>query len=86
MKKIPRIEELFEGKIIGGSSAGSYVLGRCYWGNDSHMLGDGLGILNIKIFCHYKPADKKNLETLKEFKEDFPILVLPDYKWVVFYK
>lgn len=86
LRKFPNLENLFSGKVIAGSSAGAYALSKYYWSNDKNILDDGLGILNIKCFCHYKNEDKENLKKLLEYKEDLPIITLPNYKWVVIYK
>jgi len=80
------LEKLFQGKVIGGSSAGVYTLVAYYYGNDSRKIGTGLGILNIKAYCHYEPKDAKTIEKLTSYKEKLPLLVLPNYKWVVMYK
>lgn len=86
ISKTPNLEKLFEGKTIAGSSAGAYALSKYFWNNDSGKLREGLGILNIKCFCHYKTEDKEDLKKLLEYKENLPIITLPDYKWVVLYK
>lgn len=80
------LEKLFEGKIIGGSSAGVYTLVKYYYGNNSKQLGNGLGILPIKAYCHYEAKDKAIVKKLNSYKENLPLLVLPDYKWVVIHK
>jgi len=86
LSKIQNLEKLFEGKVIAGSSAGVYALSKYCWENDSKRLGDGLGILNFKAFCHYSPQDTEIIEKLLAYKEELPLLVLPNYKWVVYYK
>jgi len=85
ISKTPNLEKLFEGKIIAGSSAGAYALSKYYVSNDSGKIGEGLGILNIKCYCHYEEGDK-NVPMLKAYKENLPILTLPNYKWAIFYK
>jgi len=82
----PNLTELFNNKVIAGSSAGVYVLSKYYWGNDTNKLGDGLGILNLKTYCHYKPEDEGIVNKLTAYKEKLPLLVLPNYKWAVFYQ
>jgi len=86
MRKTPGVENLFDGKVIGGSSAGVYVLAKYYWENDNSTLGDGLGIFNIKALCHYKPEDKETIGKLLAYKEDLPLLTLPNYNWIVVYQ
>ena len=86
MGKVSSLKELFEGKVVGGFSAGVYVLAKYYFENDTEELGEGLGILNIKAFCHYSPDRKDILDKLISFKENLPVLTLPNYKWVTIYK
>jgi peptidase E len=83
---IQNIEQLFEGKIIGGSSAGVYVLAKYYWENDINELGSGLGIFSFKAFCHYTADQSGKLENLLGHGEKLPLLTIPDYKWLVFFK
>lgn len=82
----PNLTELFKNKVIAGSSAGVYVLSKYYWGNDTNKLGDGLGVINFKTYCHYKPEDEEIINKLSAYKEKLPLLVLPNYKWIVFYQ
>lgn len=86
MRKTPNVEKLFQGKVVGGSSAGVYVLGKYYWENDIGQLGEGLGIFDLKTFCHYTHEDKEIVEKLLAHGEDLPLLTLPNYKWVVMYR
>lgn len=80
------LEKLFEGKVVGGSSAGVYVLAKYFYSNDVGRIGKGLGILNIKAYCHYEPKDTQIVKKLTSYKEKLPLLILPNYKWVVMYK
>ncbi|OGD00559.1 hypothetical protein A2972_01650 [Candidatus Amesbacteria bacterium RIFCSPLOWO2_01_FULL_47_33] len=86
MKLTNNLENLIKGKIIGGSSAGVYVFAKYYWENDEDKIGEGLGITNIKAYCHYSPQENEKLNKLALYKEDLPVLTLPNYKWVVFFK
>lgn len=86
MKTVGYIEKLFANKVIGGSSAGVYVLAKYYWENDNGKIGDGLGIFDFKAYCHYEPQDKDIVQKLLDYKEEKPLLVLPNFKWQIFYK
>ena len=86
LKKIKNIEKLFEGKVIAGSSAGAYALSKYYWSNNAKMLGKGLGILNIKCYCHCEPKDIKIIKRLMGYKEKLPLILLPNYKMQIIYK
>jgi peptidase E len=80
------LEKLLDGKVVGGSSAGVYCWSKYYYGNDSRKISKGLGIIPIKAYCHYQPKDIKIVEKLTSYKERLPLLVLPNYKWVIMYK
>lgn len=86
LRKTSEIEHLFDGKVIGDSSAGVYVLAKYYWENDNDKIGDGLGIFNIKAFCHCTPEDTIIVNKLLAYKEPLPLFTLPNYKWTVWYK
>lgn len=83
---IENIQELFKNKTIGGSSAGVYVLAKYYWENDIDELGSGLGVFNIKAFCHYTTDQKDKVGKLLAHGEALPLVTIPDYKWLVFFK
>lgn len=76
---------LFEGKTIVGSSAGCYVLGSYYWDNEVKNWDKGLGLVPLKTICHYEDTDEQILRGFKQTEDNLPLLVLPDYKWQVFY-
>jgi len=86
LEKTPNLKDLLEGKTIAGSSAGAYAICKYSLSNESGEFRDGLGFLNMKCYCHHRNGEEENLRKLLEYKEDLPIITLPDYKWVVIYK
>ena len=80
------LKKQFANKTIAGSSAGAYALSKYYSGNDTKKVSDGLGILNLKIYCHYEKYDKDVISQLQSYKENLPLLALPNYKWQIFFK
>lgn len=78
-------KKLLDGKTVGGSSAGANCLAKYYFGNESREIAPGLGVLNIKTFCHFELKDGDIVAKLAAFKEDLPIVALPNYKWVTLY-
>lgn len=86
MSLTPNLRVLFHDKVVAGSSAGVYVLSKYYWSNDKKELGNGLGILNFKALCHHKSGDTDIVNKLLSYKEDLPLLTLPDHKWIVVYE
>ena len=85
LKELRKInfKKLIKGKVIGGSSAGVYVLVKYYYSNHADELRRGLGILNIKAFCHFSQDKKDKLKMLKEYKEKLKTYVLKDTEFIV---
>lgn len=80
LKKIKKIESLFEGKTIIGSSAGACVLGKYFYDNDYNKFDNGLGIIDYKIFCHYDESCLNLARKLDDYKEKLELILLPVYK------
>lgn len=86
MKDIRGWENDIEGKIIAGSSAGTYLVSSYYHTNNTKQLGEGFGLLDIKTYAHFdEKKDQDILEKLSNAAEDLPILAIPEYKFVVMY-
>ena len=87
LRQTPDLPKLFMGKVIAGSSAGAYALVKYSWDWNKEVEGvrPGLGLLPLKIICHYTEARRPNLVKLSQIEEDLPILKLADFKWAVFY-
>lgn len=86
LRKIKNIERFFKGKIIAGSSAGAYAFSKYYYSNDTKKLGKGLGILDIKCYCHCEAKDTEIIKKLIKYKEKLPLILLPNYKMLVIHK
>jgi peptidase E len=88
LKKYPNFEEAIQGKTIAGSSAGAYALSTFFFSNDRNAVFEGLGILPLRVLCHYesKKYERKGnaLETLNHYPQDLELVVLKDYEWRVF--
>ncbi|MDD4901625.1 MAG: Type 1 glutamine amidotransferase-like domain-containing protein [Patescibacteria group bacterium] len=92
------LPEIWQNKIIAGSSAGSDVLTKHYWTCDLRQCADGFGILPIKFIPHYKseygsndtrgPIDwKKAYEELAEYGDkSLPIYALEEGDFIIFEK
>lgn len=78
LNKVDNLKQLFSNKIISGSSAGAYVLSTYYYSNSKDEVCSGLGILPIKVFCHYTEDKKDTLELLQKFRESLEVVVLSD--------
>ncbi len=82
LKKV-NFKELIKGKVVGGSSAGTYVLVKNFYNHDRDRLEEGLGILNKKALCHYSEDRTPRLEELKKRGEKLDIIILKDCEFVV---
>ena len=85
-KKIENLAKLFEGKIVGGSSAGAYVLSKYFYSNSRDSVHEGTGVLPIKCFAHYSDEKADKLKMLKEYGEDLKIYTIPETEFIVIEK
>ena len=79
------LETELHGKTLAGSSAGAQAISRYYYGVDSLQVGEGLGLLPVKVVVHYQSdynAPNINWERavseLKDYKEDLPVITLAE--------
>jgi len=78
-------QKVFDKKTVAGASAGAMVLSKYYYGADDLKLGQGLGLVPVKVLVHYMSNynapnidwDKAYTE-LKSYKEDLPLLALKE--------
>lgn len=86
LDKVDNLKDLLKSKIIAGSSAGACILARYYYSNDNDRIEKGMGILPIKIYCHYNKSKKENLVKLKNFKEKLRTLPIEEATFVILNK
>ena len=90
LKQFPRFVEGLDGKIIVGSSAGAYAFATCYHSGSRGGVHKGLGLLPIRIICHYQsevlPAVDDAMKVIKECDESLELVVLKDFEWKVLEK
>lgn len=77
-------EELTRDKVVVGISAGANMLAKYYYSNVAEDIREGIGILPIKTFCHFKDEYGEDLEKLEFYKEKLPIYKIPEEKFIVF--
>lgn len=80
LKEFPDFKRSIQGKVVAGDSAGANVLSSFFY-SASMGIGQGLGILPIKIICHYK---EENKDKLKASKPELETLLMPEYTVKVF--
>lgn len=57
------LDELFEGKVISGSSAGAHMIAEWFYSHSEGKIRQGFGLLSVVVFTHYRP--KKGTEFWK---------------------
>lgn len=90
MKQYTDLEKLFRGKTVAGSSAGAYALAVIGASHSETHMREGLGILPIRLVCHYKsndlPPSQTSLEEVEEAHKDLELVLLGDCEHRVFYE
>ncbi|MBI4262502.1 Type 1 glutamine amidotransferase-like domain-containing protein [Candidatus Uhrbacteria bacterium] len=80
LKKYQNMGQVFSGKIIAGDSAGANVLRHWFYSKNSKEIGEGLGILPLKIVVHYEDGIPNPLADVEPALET---LFLREYQTVV---
>ncbi len=86
LKSYPDFKNALEGKIVSGSSAGAYVLSTYYYSATKGGVHEGLGILPLRVICHYKSEILKGhgedaITLMEKYPHDLELVVLKDYEW-----
>ena len=84
MDEVANLEDLLQGKVIAGSSAGAYILSSYYYANSKNEIKQGMGILPIKIFAHYSDDQIDNFRKLEMFGPDMPVLKIEEADFEVY--
>lgn len=71
-----------KGKIVAGESAGTYLLSRCFYSKTLQEIRDGLGIIPVKVVCHFKG---KNEDKLNDCPDNLEKLLLKDFEHKVYF-
>lgn len=86
LRKISGLEDIWQGKVVAGSSAGALALAKYFYENDDDSFGEGLGILPMKIFCHYSADRLGKIKELKAYKENLEIKAIPEEHFIIIEK
>lgn len=88
--KNPGWEKNLDGKTVAGSSAGAHALTKYNHKLDTPEIGEGLGLLPVKVLVHYRSDyNAPNIdwdaayEQLKVYKEDLPLYTLAEGEFVI---
>jgi peptidase E len=87
LKNYPNLKEKFSGKTIAGSSAGAYALATYCTAHTEEHFRKGLGILPIRLVCHFEsaelPPSDTSLAELREADQSLELICLRDSEWKV---
>jgi len=83
LKKFQNLNQIFEGKIIAGDSAGANVLGHSFYSKKTKEINKGFGIIPFKIIVHYT-EDMGN--PLSEIESNLETLFLHEYETKVIHQ
>ncbi len=82
LRKFTEFSEAIKGKTVAGSSAGAYVLAKYYYSGSKRDIFEGLGILPIKIICHYNEDFSEVRELMeRDYPSDLELVLLKDCEW-----
>ena len=86
-------EKALNDKTLAGSSAGANAIGKYYYGLDAQKVGEGLGLLPIKVLVHYRSDYNapnidwnKAYSELNNYQEDLPLIALKEGEFKVIEK
>lgn len=89
LRSYPDLRPLVQGKTVAGSSAGAYALSKLSVSHDGKKLCEGLGILPLRVVCHYEsqelPPYPGSVEFLEETAKELELIKFKDHEWKVFY-
>jgi peptidase E len=80
--KESNLAEAFKGKVVTGESAGAYVLSTYFYSKTVGTVTKGLGLVPFKTICHF---EGKNVEKLESLPAELETLLLPEFKFKVFF-
>lgn len=88
LQQFPGFGEALRGKTVAGSSAGAYVLSKYYHSASADQTYEGLGLVPVRIICHFE-SDKfetrgSPVEKMEKYPDDLELVVLRDCEWRVF--
>lgn len=72
----PHFRDLILGKVLGGTSAGANMFSKLFYSMRGKRVIEGLGILNIRLFTHYRDQYTNELNTLESYGSNISETVL----------
>lgn len=78
-----RFWNALDGKTLVGVSAGANVLSKYYYSMVARGIREGTGFLDIKLLTHYLENEPEQMEMLKAYGEDPPIVTIREEEYVL---
>lgn len=70
MRSFGDLRELFEGKVVVGSSAGANMLAKNFWSSSQQKPFKGLSVLDINVMVHYGAVEHEGIHRTPQDWED----------------
>jgi len=88
LRQYPSFPQAIKNKVVAGSSAGAYVLSTYYHSAESGKINKGLGILPLRVICHYQSQEfnvnDQAIEKMNKYPANLELVVLKDFEWQIF--
>lgn len=88
LRRYENLSKKFIGKTIIGSSAGAYALATMGTSHGEIHMREGLGILPLRVVCHYEsdelPPSDTSIEEIKNSHQELELVLLKDYEYRIF--
>lgn len=81
---VEELKQLFANKTVGASSAGAYIFSKYYYSNSTNTIEEGLGLIPVKIVCHFEESLEDKIINLDQAGEKMPIFKIPEGKYEVY--
>ena len=87
LRQFPDLKLVFENKnkIVAGSSAGAYALSTLYSSHYEDVIGEGLGIVPVRVVTHYQsntmPPKEGSVTLLRNTSADLELIILKEGEW-----
>ena len=80
---VDKFRKMTKDKVLVGISAGANILGKYYYSQAVDGIREGIGLLDIKILTHFSSGSTKQLELLRNYKEELPVVTIAEEEYVV---
>lgn len=83
LDKYPDFKNVLANKTVAGSSAGAQVLSKYFYYGDGDKYLEGLGLVPVKLICHYD-GNEQIINKMNEYPKELELIVLKDYEYKTF--